>query len=121
VGCPQRTADKTAYIPRAIAQEVISEIRDKGFCRLCGSYTARDFVYDGGSSKMTLTLAGKRREASEQNGDPPKEFWAMEELVEKVIPPFPSNDPRTFSPDRKAECEAVDDLENQKMNEAFRK
>jgi hypothetical protein len=118
-GCPLREADKTAHISGESAKRLISLARDGGFCRLCGSYTHHGQVYDGGSTKITLTVSGKSHTVRVINGDPPRFLWSIQEGIDKVAPLGEIATPWKFSPDRRAECDAFEQEQNVKMETAL--
>ena len=118
-GCPLRVADRTAHIGSENAKRLISFARDGGFCRLCGSYTHRGFVSDGGSAEITLSISGKVHTVSSVNGNPPDVFRSIEDAVDRDSPLGDIADFSKFSPDRKAECDAFEQKENVELDKAL--
>lgn len=105
-GCPLHDADKTLRIPAATARTLLERARDGGFCRLCGSY--HHDVMDGGIDVGTLSLGRSRKSVWNHNGEPPALFDDLADRILAVSGIHELADRSKFSPERKAECEAIE-------------
>jgi hypothetical protein len=100
-----------------VAKKLLEQARDGGFCRLCAQYRYPGFVFDAGSTGLTLSLHGKSKSVADDAGKPPPLFRELADSIEAISPMDNLADPRKFTPARSVECEDFLERQDEKQQE----
>jgi hypothetical protein len=108
--CPLHPGDRTAHVDPDAARKLVTRARDGGFSQLCARYT---FVerpgrhIDGNATSLTLSLNGKTKTVINSLGKPPDIYQELSDAIEQLSPMRQLADYFKFTPERKAECDAI--------------
>jgi len=107
--CPLHPEDKTIYVDPEVAKKLLIRARDGGFRQLCATYT---FVRwpglnrDGNETSLTLSLQGQSKTVLNSLGKPPAIYNELTDAIQRISP-MEKFSYQHFTPERKAECEAI--------------
>jgi hypothetical protein len=108
--CPLHLEDRTAHVDPDAARKLVTRARDGGFGQLCARYS---FVnqpgryIDGNETSLTLSLKGQTKTVINSVGNPPGIYNELSDAIEQLSPMGHLADYFKFTPERKAECDAI--------------
>lgn len=108
--CPLHAEDRTIYVDPEVAQKLLVRARDGGFRQLCARYTFAmrpDLNVDGNETSIMLSLHGQSSTVVNSLGKPPSIYNELSDAIAKISPMRKLADYYNFTPERKAECDAI--------------
>lgn len=108
--CPLHPNDKTIHVTPEAARKLLIRARDAGFRQLCAVYTfvqRPGLSVDGIETSLKLSIHGQSSSVRDSVGNPPAIYDELEEAIQKLSPMDKLAGYASFTPERKAECDAI--------------
>ena len=108
--CPLHPNDKIIHVDPDVARKLLIRADEGGFRQLCAVYTfvpRPGLSVDGNETSLKLSIHGQPSTVLNAVGNPPAIYDQLEEAIQKLSPMEKLANYSGFTPERKAECDAI--------------
>jgi len=108
--CPLHPHDKTIHVDPEVARKLLIRADEGGFRQLCAFYTfvpRPGLSVDGNETSLKLSIHGQSSTVLNTVGKPPAIYDELEKSIQKLSPMEKLANYGSFTPERKAECDAI--------------
>lgn len=108
--CPLHPTDKTIHVDPEVARKLLTRAHEGGFRQLCAVYSfvpRPGLSVDGIETSLKLSIHGQSSNVRNSIGKPPAIYDELEEAIKKLSPMEKLANYTSFTPERKAECDAI--------------